>query len=179
MGYAHYLERLPFAAAAVAGLAPYIRPAQRGDWPRLHSFLRAADVSPTGLSDHLDSLLILERGGSPLRSGEILGCVAVERGSPVLVRSLVVTRAAERQGYDLLLLRRALGLVAAPPAGEVILVVETTAQLPAQHLGLVLWDTLRRQRPDSALVRELSRFDSSALAVRLSPAARPPAGEIH
>ncbi len=165
----HYLPAMPVPAQP-PGLrvgALHVRGARCQDWPWLRSFLRSAGLSITGLAEHFDTVLVLERTGAAGVHGEILGCVAVERGHPALIRSLAVALEEVADGAERVLLAAALKVAAENGAREAILLVESTAQLPAYHLGLLLWDHLRARCPRSALVRELSNFESTALAVRL------------
>jgi len=46
--------------------------------------------------------------------------------------------------------------------------VETAAQVPATRLDSVPWAHVRACFPTSALVRELSAFDTTAMAVRMA-----------
>ncbi|HUS14721.1 MAG TPA: hypothetical protein VM536_06840 [Chloroflexia bacterium] len=144
-----------------------LRPARQDDWPALTRLLAAMSVSSTGLRAHLATTFVLERGHPRTDDGHLLGCVAVEPGPTALVRSLAVTVEGQARGYDGLLLNLALKLAARTGAADVVLLVETAAQVPAFRLESVEWADLRTSCSGSALVRELSAFDSMALAVRM------------
>jgi N-acetylglutamate synthase-like GNAT family acetyltransferase len=159
------------AQVRVSKIAPdtavRLRPACPDDWPALTRLLAAMRVSGTGLRAHLGSTFVLERGHPRYDDGQLLGCVAVEPGPTALVRSLAVTAEGQERGYDGLLLNLALKLAARTGAVDAVLLVETAAQVPAYRLESVQWSDLRVRCGGSALVRELSAFDSMALAVRM------------
>jgi hypothetical protein len=161
-------QAAPRRVAAQVILSPRVRGACPHDWPALRTLLLNSGLSLTGLSDRFDTLLVLEQHGRPGGSGEILGAVAVEPGRLALIRSLVLLADGSAPRYETLLLGCALQLAGTLGAEETVLIVETPTQIPSQHGGVIFWETLRQSRPDSALVRELSRLDSTALAVRLA-----------
>jgi N-acetylglutamate synthase-like GNAT family acetyltransferase len=149
------------------GVSLHLRTARSADWPALGALLNSAGSSRAGLDACLETTLVLERTYPRENRREIAGCVAVEPGAPALIRSLAVAPEAWAQGLDVLLLDGALRLAHRLGAREVVLLLETAAQIPAEHGESVPWEVLRRSAPHSELVRELSTFDSDALAVRL------------
>ena len=170
LNYSYVSSRpAPYWAPARALPSPRVRSARLYDWPGLRGLLLTAGVSLTGLAECFETLLVLERNGHKGAPGEILGCVAVEPGPLALVRTLALAFDDPAPRYETLLLMSALQLAETLGAAEAVLLVETTAQLPVHHQGLVLWAALRKRCPESKLVRELSGIDSMALAVRLAP----------
>jgi N-acetylglutamate synthase-like GNAT family acetyltransferase len=146
-----------------------VRPARGEDRPALGRLLTAAGVSRTGLQPQPGAVYVLERGVLPIDRGELLGCVVVEHAAGVaLLHSLVVTPSAQDQGHDALLLDLALKIAHEGGAEEALLLVETAAQVPATRLDSVPWAQVRACFPTSALVRELSAFDTTAMAVRMA-----------
>jgi len=130
------------------------------------ALLAAAGLSGTGLASYRHSTLVLERY-DPTAGGGLLGCVVVEPGAPALVRSLAtVPRVGERA--HALLLDAALTLARRLGSAEVMMLLETAAQIPLQRLESVGWDTLCACCPGSVLTRELRTFAPQALAVRLA-----------
>jgi N-acetylglutamate synthase-like GNAT family acetyltransferase len=160
---------LPLGRPAVREATIRLRPARAEDRPALNRLLAAAGVSRTGLQPQPGGVYVLERGVLPIDRGEFLGCVVVEHAARVaLLHSLVVTPDAQDQGHDALLLDLALKVARDGGAEEALLLVETAAQVPATRLDSVPWARVRACFPHSALVRELSAFDSTAMAVRMA-----------
>ena len=156
-----------------------LRPARGEDRPALGRLLAAAGVSRTGLQPQPGGVYVLERGVLPIDRGDLLGCVVVEHAARVaLLHSLVVTPDAQDQGHDALLLDLALKVAHEGGAEEALLLVETAAQVPATRLDSVPWAQVRACFPTSALVRELSAFDTTAMAVRMALPPRNPAKRL-